>query len=283
MRYKVSRINGTDRGEALFQQDMDSLLRQSPLFSSDDFFSADVYTSIRFENDEKAIQQNVVIRTEKEESISVEQEAEIKRMIERLKSGWRPAMENNNVVNTSYMIRMQIKSAANYPIGVYRLDLGSTSQKTKFGLPCFQSYNINKDYEILRYLFTASEIMAEYNGGLQCMANDINMLLDISRYSRGERIQDSCTIDFIVNREGKFGLLDTYKPKNEHEELILKRLRQLSCNWKPGISGGRRLNTSNKYRFFYSYVSKNTSEQDHPRQLKIDKIVRLRGEAVVNR
>lgn len=284
MRYKVAGNSIEDRGFDLFQRDLNRLLRKSSVFKKDEYFSIGVFISIRFLEGQGSPSQYVRVSIPESVLDQEKKEAEIQRIVGALVSDWRPALhQDKEVYGSYYYISLLIRKGQEQEkgLGIQDLRVEATTDKTKYGEHCLKLYNVERDNELLKYLFIMSEIMPEYKGGINRLAIDINTLLDTTNYLAVDRVQDSCVINFITDRAGHFGLLDTYKVSNYAEELILTQLRRLSCNWLPSLSSGRPLNSSNKYQFVYSYLPNDTSKERLQMQLKVENVKRLRAEPVI--
>lgn len=283
MRYKIPIYDGEDRGLALFQQDFQELLRQSSAFTNEETVSGTALMFIRYTPEDGFVLQNTYSSFGGDPDLLQEKREEIKRIAKMLLPSWLPAVYQGEPVYRSYTVSVGIASKTGQPVDVsvegHRIR--PTTENTRLGLHCFQRYDWGKDEKMLKYLFTASEIMPLYKSGIQGLVHDLNRLLDTASFVSKTRVQDSCTIDFITNRRGQFGQLDTYQTQSEGEELILDRLKYLSCNWNPAISGGRPLNSINRYRFIYSYDPEKALKGSSPFQLKIEKIIVLRAERLV--
>ncbi len=103
------------------------------------------------------------------------------------------------------------------------------------------------DKEELGKTFTKLELYAEFPGGFRKWFDFANANFDFNYLSQhlGDTVhhfQDSIVVKFIVARNGKICNIKVQTGNPILTEPTLKLLR-LSPNWRPGLNGGRQLNS----------------------------------------
>ena len=103
------------------------------------------------------------------------------------------------------------------------------------------------DKEQLGRIFTRLEIYAEFPGGFKKWFDFANTNFDFDYVAKNlsdtvNIFQDSIVVKFIVARNGKICNIKFQKGNTLLTEPTLKLLKS-SSNWKPGVNGGRLLNS----------------------------------------
>ncbi len=103
------------------------------------------------------------------------------------------------------------------------------------------------DKKQLGKIFTKLEVYAEFPGGLKKWFDFAKNNFDFDYISQhlgdtGQHFQDSIVVKFIVARNGTVCNIKVQTGNQVLTEPTLKLLK-LSPNWRPGLNGGRQLNS----------------------------------------